>query len=113
MKILVLNCGSSSVKFQSIETSPERMESSTDRVLSRGAFESVGSGEAAQSAIASILETSAGIDAVGHRIVHGGERFSRAVAITEEIARQIEELSELAPLHNPHNLKGYYAARAA
>ncbi len=113
MKILVLNCGSSSVKFQLIETSPEQMETSTDRVLNRGVVESANSGDAVHSVIAGILGSSSGIDAVGHRIVHGGERFPRSVVITEEIARDIEELSELAPLHNPHNLKGYCTARAA
>lgn len=113
MKILVLNCGSSSVKFQLIETSPEQMESSTDCVLNRGTVESTNSGDAVQSVIAGLLESSSGIDAVGHRFVHGGERFSQPVLITEESAREIEELNELAPLHNPHNLKGYRTVRAA
>jgi acetate kinase len=113
MRILVLNCGSSSVKFQLIETSPAQVESSTDRVLERGALDSATSGEAAEAAIDAMLKGSGPIDAVGHRFVHGGERFSRPVAITEEIAREIEALNELAPLHNPHNLQGYQAARRA
>ncbi|MBI4873623.1 MAG: acetate kinase [Acidobacteria bacterium] len=113
MKVLVLNCGSSSVKYQVVETSPQQMESSTDRVLGRGTVENVVSSEAVQTAIATILASSDGIDAVGHRIVHGGERFSHSVIVTETMAREIEELSELAPLHNPHNLRGYYAAHAA
>jgi acetate kinase len=53
------------------------------------------------------------IDAVGHRVVHGGERFARSVRIEDEVLREIEECSELAPLHNPHNLRGYRAARQA
>jgi acetate kinase len=113
MNILVLNCGSSSVKYQLIETSPEQMETSTDRVLGRGAVESASSGQAAEAALAGLLEGAGPIDAVGHRFVHGGERFSRPVVITEEVAREIEALCELAPLHNPHNLQGYYAARRA
>jgi acetate kinase len=52
------------------------------------------------------------IEAVGHRVVHGGERFSAPVEMDDEIAREIETLNELAPLHNPENLKGYFAARA-
>ena len=51
------------------------------------------------------------IDAVGHRMVHGGEKFARSVVIRDDVIRQIEECSELAPLHNPHNLRGYRAAR--
>lgn len=113
MRVLVLNCGSSSVKFQLIETGPEQMESGTDRILERGVVESSSSGEAAQEAIAGLAASPQAIEAVGHRMVHGGEQFSRPVRITEEVARRIEALCELAPLHNPHNLKGYYAARAA
>ncbi len=142
MKILVLNTGSSSVKFQLIETSPEQMETSTDRVLGRGAVERIGAGEAELTyeapgrfsrrdfrpvgghaeavgwAIECMMEPPVGmstpnlIDGVGHRVVHGGERFPHPARITPEVAREIEKLGELAPLHNPHNLKGYYAALA-
>jgi acetate kinase len=52
------------------------------------------------------------IEAVGHRVVHGGERFSRSTLIDDEVLRGIEELIDLAPLHNPHNLRGIAAARA-
>jgi acetate kinase len=51
------------------------------------------------------------IDAVGHRVVHGGERFTQSVVVTPEVAHELEETIELAPLHNPHNLKGIAAAR--
>ncbi len=51
------------------------------------------------------------IQGVGHRVVHGGEQFHSSVLMTDDVVRQIETLSELAPLHNPHNLKGYYASR--
>jgi acetate kinase len=51
------------------------------------------------------------IDAVGHRMVHGGEKFTQSALATPEAIRQVEECSELAPLHNPHNLRGYYAAQ--
>ncbi len=143
MRILVLNSGSSSVKFQLIETSPEQMEVSTDRVLGRGAVDRIGAeeavltyeapgrfsrreiravgghAEAVEWAIGCMMEppvgmTEAGeIDGVGHRVVHGGERFPHPARITPEVAREIEALRELAPLHNPHNLKGYYAVLAA
>ncbi|MFL5580019.1 MAG: acetate kinase, partial [Gemmatimonadaceae bacterium] len=53
------------------------------------------------------------IDAVGHRVVHGGERFTRSVRIDDEVLRGIEDTIDLAPLHNPHNLRGIQAARAA
>ena len=51
------------------------------------------------------------IEAAGHRVVHGGERFHQSVRMDEAVVREIESLSDLAPLHNPHNLKGYEAAR--
>jgi acetate kinase len=143
MKILVLNCGSSSVKYQVIETSPERIESNGDVTLARGAVERIGTGSAIHTlvpagrervqkvseilehrvAIADIIRlltdpdvqvvtAPSEIEAVGHRVVHGGERFARSALLTPEVAHEIEECSELAPLHNPHNLSGYRAARA-
>ncbi|MFN0167872.1 MAG: acetate/propionate family kinase [Bryobacteraceae bacterium] len=137
MKILVLNCGSQSVKFQVVETSAELIAANADRVLAKGAVERLGSGQATLSfeagaepthrhieaanhrqalQIAFHLLADAGIrpaqiEGVGHRVVHGGERFTRSVRIDAEVEREIEACTELAPLHNPHNLKGYRAAR--
>jgi acetate kinase len=143
MKVLVLNCGSSSVKFQVIETSLELIETNDDRTLARGAVEKIGlsdsrltlevPGRKPYQEIAEILEHRAAIervlrvlvhathgvlthvseiDAVGHRVVHGGERFASSVLITPEVEAMIEECVVLAPLHNPHNLRGIDAARS-
>jgi acetate kinase len=140
MKILVLNCGSSSIKFQLIETDADLIESNTDRCLARGIVERIGTDEAAlkiqvppnppkstteelldhQSAlirvISALKESHAladvsQIQAVGHRMVHGGERFASSVVIDDEVEKGIQACVELAPLHNPHNLRGYYVAR--
>ncbi len=59
------------------------------------------------------LTSRADLHAVGHRVVHGGERFSRSVRVTPDVARAIEEMIEFAPLHNPHNLAGIQAAQRA
>ena len=142
MKILVLNCGSSSLKFQLVETTPERIAADTDNVLAQGAIEKIGSGEALVSyrqkggpkvreskpilkhkeAIQTAFDSMTGpegviqhleeIAGVGHRIVHGGEHFTQSTLIDDEVLKQIEASVDLAPLHNPHNLKGYYAAKA-
>ena len=143
MNILVLNCGSSSVKFQLIATDMERIESNADGRLARGQVERVG-GEAIitlqagagepRRTTAPLRDTRAAVDfvirwvcseasgvpevqsvadvhAVGHRVVHGGERFKQSVLITDEVLRGIEDCIELAPLHNPANLRGIVAAR--
>jgi acetate kinase len=143
MKILVLNCGSSSVKFQVIETSLEMIAANADRTLARGSVERIGMsdsrltldapGRKLYQEIAEILEhraavervlralthpehgilaDAAEIEAVGHRVVHGGERFASSVLITPEVEAMIEECVVLAPLHNPHNLRGYRAAHS-
>lgn len=143
MKVLVLNCGSSSVKCQLIETSPEQAAASTDRRLARISIDRIGAGEsqvrceapgpdafeyrrqvgghheAVRIAVETLLDrlgklvhSKEEIEGVGHRIVHGGERFTHSVLMDEEVVRHIEAASELAPLHNPANLKGYHAARA-
>lgn len=134
MRILVLNCGSSSIKSQVIETSAEQIEASKDVVASRVTLERIGTPDAILTAIdcdghrsrttrpvsgfdeglrvsleAHRCDLSA-ITGVGHRIVHGGERFSQSTIMTPEVVGAIEDLIGLAPLHNPHNLKGYYAA---
>jgi acetate kinase len=140
MKILVLNCGSSTIKFQLIETDEERIASNADRCIAKGSVEKIGTDEAvlhfsvppnpAQSvteemldhqtalarAIRALKEAKAvgdisQIEAVGHRVVHGGERFSASVMIDDEVEKAIQQCSELAPLHNPHNLRGYLVAR--
>ncbi len=141
MKILVLNCGSSSVKFQVIETSLEMIEANTDRALARGGVEKIGlsdsrlsleaPGRKAYQEFGEILEhrtavervlrvltdpehgvlgSVSEIEAVGHRMVHGGEKFASAVRVTPEVEAMIEECVVLAPLHNPHNLRGLRAA---
>jgi acetate kinase len=143
MHVLVLNCGSSSVKFQLIATDIDQIASNTDRRLARGAIERIG-GEAivslraeghdlerstatlrdTRAAVELIvrwacseasgineLNTIADIHAVGHRVVHGGERFANSILITDEVLRWIEDCIDLAPLHNPMNIRGIQAAR--
>jgi acetate kinase len=144
VNVLVLNVGSSTLKFQLVRTDAERMAADGDEKLARGAVERIG-GEAVyairggaanpdrgtaelrdhRAAIEFILrwlvrpgsETGLAqvgqIDAVGHRVTHGGERFRRSALIDDEVMRGIEETIDLAPLHNPHNLRGVLAARAA
>ena len=133
MKILVLNCGSSSIKYKLFE-----MESK--EVIAQGGVEKIGmKGSFLKFTLADgqkvilegeILEHRAGIEyilgvllsekygciqsldeieAVGHRVVHGGERFNESVLITDEVIEILNERIELAPLHNPPNLKGIYA----
>ncbi len=130
MKVLVINCGSSSLKYQLIDSDREE-------VLAKGLCERIGiSGSAithqkqggsksksqvdmpdhtaaVQLVIEKLTDPEAGvidsleeIDAVGHRIVHGGEKFAGSVLITEEVMKAIEACSDLAPLHNPANLIG-------
>ncbi len=119
MKVLALNCGSSSVKCQLFETSLEEIAANQDRQLGRvevdriGTPEVPGHREAIQSAVETLMKGSREeIEAVGHRVVHGGEKFSAPVELDDATALEIEGLNELAPLHNPVNLKGYRAARA-
>jgi acetate kinase len=106
MRILVLNCGSASVKHELIDTQ-------TGASLGRGVAERFASYEdAVRAAIAGLVPGASAIDAVGHRVVHGGERFSGAVLLDDALARELERFNVLAPLHNPANLAGYHAARA-
>jgi acetate kinase len=143
MNILVLNCGSSSVKFQLIATDLERIAQNTDVRLARGMIERLGGaslitlhaeGQAPQRSAAPVRDIRAAVElilrwacakesgvagissvadvqAVGHRVVHGGEHFTHSVLITDEVLRGIEDCIELAPLHNPANIKGITAAR--
>ena len=138
MKILVLNCGSSSLKFQLIETDKERIEHSTDVCLAKGTVERIGGqglisydsehhshrtampirnhNEAIQNALswltqeAKVLAGIQEIEAVGHRVVHGGENLTTSCRVTPEVIEQIQDCIELAPLHNPANLQGMRAA---
>ena len=143
MNVLVLNCGSSSVKFQLIATDLERIEQDADKRLAHGLIERIGGAgiitftaegnppkrfaepvRDTRAAVEMILRWAvspdsgvtevnsvAEIHAVGHRVVHGGERFTSSVLITDEVLRGIEDCIELAPLHNPANIQGILAAR--
>jgi acetate kinase len=145
MNVLVLNCGSSSVKFQLIATDLERIARNTDVRLAQGVIERVGGagvitftaeGSAPQRSAAPVRDTRAAVEmilrwvisdesgvsavssvadvhAVGHRVVHGGERFTSSVLITDEVLRGIEACIDLAPLHNPANIEGITAARTS
>ena len=135
MNILVINCGSSSLKYQLID-------SDSEQVLAKGLCERIGidgsaithqkAGGEKQTTLASmadhtqavklviekLTDASVGalksldeIDAVGHRIVHGGEKFAGSVLLTQEVMKAIEECNDLAPLHNPANLIGIHSCR--
>lgn len=143
MNILVLNCGSSSVKFQIIQTDIDVIEKNEDKRLAGGIIERIGSqslitlqaeGQSKVKHAAPLRDHRAALDyilrwiispdshiadinsladihAVGHRVVHGAEKFTMSVRIDEKVIEQIEDSIELAPLHNPANLKGIVAAR--
>lgn len=142
MNVLVLNAGSSTLKFQLIRTDADRIANHTDEKLARGQIERIGGaaiftlngrdgaiscGSAALRDVRAAVEhlvtwlasTESGpvisavgeIDAVGHRVVHGGEKFKRSVRVDDDVLRGISDMIELAPLHNPHHLKGMSAAR--
>lgn len=134
MNILVINCGSSSLKFQLIN-------SDTEDVLAKGLCERIGidgrlvyqpaggEKEITEAAMPShkqaiqmvldalmnektgVIKSLAEVGAVGHRVVHGGERFASSVVLTDEVLKAIEECNELAPLHNPANLIGISACK--
>jgi acetate kinase len=133
MKVLVLNCGSSSIKYQFINTETETALAKgmverigmTGAVLSHSRFDGDSikiAGEildhqiAIEYVIAILLSPNHGvikdikeIDAVGHRVVHGGESFSGSVLINDEVIKVLQDNIELAPLHNPPNIKGIQA----
>ena len=135
MKILVLNCGSSSIKYQLFD-----MNGQSSHVTAKGGIEKIGlkgsflkhTKESGEKVLleGEILDHETGIDyilgvltsgqhgcitdleeidAVGHRVVHGGEAFNSSVFITDEVVAKMEECIDLAPLHNPPNLKGIKA----
>ena len=108
MNVLVINCGSSSVKYELVDTS-------TPCSLVSGKIQRVGTEVSYPDAIATVLRAvnDHPIDAVGHRVVHGGAHFTDAALITDETVAAIEGCIPLAPLHNPANLAGIQATRAA
>jgi acetate kinase len=113
MKILVLNAGSSSLKYALYETSREAISSDSDQLLGEGLIERVTSmGDALHTAFTALQPVLGGesIAGVGHRVVHGGD-FPGSVIIDAAVEQAIDELSALAPLHNPHSLAAYRAAR--
>lgn len=136
MKIIVLNCGSSSIKYQLFQMD-------THEVLAKGVVEKIGlhgsfikherndgdkvllegdiyDHQAGIEYVLGVLSSAKHgsiksfeeIEAVGHRVVHGGEKFKESVLITDEVIKKMEECIDLAPLHNPPNLKGIYAMQA-
>ncbi|MCB9595062.1 MAG: acetate/propionate family kinase [Sandaracinaceae bacterium] len=108
MHVLVINCGSSSVKYQVVDAAG-------GDALAEGKIERVGAEKSHADAIGEVLAATAGhtFGAVGHRVVHGGERFHDATRIDEDVIAAIEACVPLAPLHNPANLAGIRAAREA
>ena len=134
MNVLVINCGSSSLKYQLIN-------SDTEAVLAKGLCERIGIDgrltyqkaggekevteaampthkEAIQLVLDALTNEKTGavkslaeVNAVGHRVVHGGEKFASSVVINDEVLKAIEECNDLAPLHNPANLIGINACR--
>jgi acetate kinase len=135
MKVLVINCGSSSVKYQLIDTD-------TDLSLAKGMVSRIGmsgsvlthkphdrpevkvSAEILDHIVAieyvvsillsenhGVIEDRGEIEAIGHRVVHGGEKFTESVLITPELLVEIRNLIDLAPLHNPHNIRGINACQ--
>jgi acetate kinase len=133
MNILVINCGSSSVKYQFFDMNK-------GRAIARGMVSRIGmsgavlkhqaydrdeitvSGEILDHIVAieyvisillsenhGVIKSKSEIHAIGHRLVHGGERFTESVLITDEVLKEMRKLIELAPLHNPHNITGIRA----
>ena len=110
MKVLVLNSGSSSVKYELWETSPEAIAANSDTLIKRGNVERV---DDIDQALHTVFDDmgALSVDAVGHRIVHGGAKYTASVLVDAQVEKDIEDLGELAPLHNPHNLAGVRAAQ--
>ena len=134
MNVLVINCGSSSLKYQLIN-------SDSEAVLAKGLCERIGIDgrlvyqktgcdkeiteaampthkEAIQMVLDALTNDKTGaigslkeVNAVGHRVVHGGEKFAKSVVITDEVISAVEECNDLAPLHNPANLIGIRVCR--
>jgi len=143
MNVLVLNAGSSSLKFQVIATDLEQIRENRDDRILRGEVEGIGGesilhvqhreepertftaplrdmGNTLDYVIRYVasdrsgipeIRSAADIHAVGHRIVHGGELFKESTLIDDRVLKGIEDCIDLAPLHNPNNVKGILAAR--
>lgn len=133
MKILVLNCGSSSVKYKLFDMNERKVIGSggVEKIGMKGSFlkhtredgeKVILEGEILEHQVAieyilgvltskkhGCLKDMDDINAVGHRVVHGGEKFNSSVVITDEVIKNIESCIEIAPLHNPPNLAGIYA----
>ena len=136
MKVLIINSGSSSVKYQVIDTV-------TKDFLAKGLVESIGldrskikhekngvpkvileknvpdHNTAIELVLSLLIDKETGVlehfedlDAVGHRLVHGGEHFNSSVLITDDVMEVMDDCIKLAPLHNPANIAGVKAARA-
>ena len=135
MKILVINCGSSSLKYQVLDMTNEVLECKglVERIGMEGSVithEKIGQDkfklvtpmndhkdaislvlEAIQDPEHGVVSDMSEIGAVGHRVVHAGEKFAQSVLITEDVIKALEECVELAPLHNPPNLLGIAACQ--
>jgi acetate kinase len=111
LSVLVLNCGSSSLKYQLVDVDgPARPASGiVERVGEPGG---VADHEAAMASVLRTLDVG-GVDVVAHRVVHGGSRFADPVVIDDEVLAEVRALSDLAPLHNPINVMGIEVARRA
>ncbi len=135
MSILVINCGSSSLKYQLIDMSKERtkVKGSIDRIGSKEALLTCDVGtrtvrepveakdhhQAMKLALNSLTDSEFGVldnlkqvKAVGHRVVHGGEKYSCPTVLTPETIKELEQFNYLAPLHNPKNIMGIRACKA-
>lgn len=106
MHILVLNAGSSSLKYQLIDTAAR-----PEALLARGAAERITDPAEAVAHVLHSVEAIGPIHGIGHRVVHGGARFWQSVLIDDAVEQAIDDCGRLAPLHNPHNLACYRAAR--
>jgi acetate kinase len=138
MKVLALNCGSATVKFQLVEIDRDSSSYSRDRTLARGLIDGVGdqakcrfeaAGEPSSERIMPVGDLAAAVraviewldsvpalrrpDAVGHRVVHGGPRYTAATLIDEAVLADLDALCEIAPLHNPATVSAIHTARQA
>ena len=143
MNVLILNSGSSSLKFQIIATDLEQIRQHQDDRVCKGEVEGIGGeaiiriqhraepGRTLTAALRDIgaaleylmryiasdrsgiseIKSAADVHAVGHRVVHGGELFKESTLIDDRVLKGIEDCIDLAPLHNPNNVKGILAAR--
>ena len=136
MKILVINAGSSSLKYQLIETQDNSViaKGLCERIGIDGRFTYKPTGKEKLDAVErpmkdhkdaikyvldalvdeknGVIKSMDEIDAVGHRVVHGGEKFAKSVKLDDEVISTIESLTDLAPLHNPANIMGIRACQA-